>query len=321
MSRYDPPAGNEPGTDHPEGPDVSLLIRAAQRGSIHERAEALRALGGTGDESALPVVRAALSHWHPLLRTAAVGAAGDLQDEASLPLLIEQLQHPGLFQSRTPLAEALGKIGHPEALSALLSAAQGSEDEDDGLRPAACQAIRRIGRRGARYLCALLAEPQLGGLAAPFLVELGEHVAPRLEVLQAEETGRTAWRAAVILAVQGRSGIETLGSLVEALRKDPQREPRIMAARSLLRLAEETADPSLLVAVPVLQQRQMMPDANHDEVQACRATVTAIERASKASRQLPVPAAPSTGPDLLPRPAADFILPAASLPLPSREDL
>lgn len=216
--------------------------------------EALALVAAAGHPGDLPVILGALAEPGRRIRHLAVDALGILGDPRALPELVSVLQatdvDPGYgFQQRRRAARSIGRLGLPEAGSALARAVEAEALDHEG-RPGAGLGIQfpvrgalllALGEAGARREADLLVRhlvnlhgSALGGFHLPAmaaLVALGP--LPELEAALAGEADGAA-NAVGVLAGWGQVG------RARAYLADPR--PLVAeAAREALRLAEPHA--------------------------------------------------------------------------------
>lgn len=121
---------------------VPYLISLLEDENKGVRESAAIALGDIKDQRAIPALLAAFNKDinNDLTNNCTEYALGELQVEAIIPILIENLNHEELWKRRKA-AESLGRIKSQQAVSTLISAL---EDEDDGVRKSAAEALGKI---------------------------------------------------------------------------------------------------------------------------------------------------------------------------------
>ena len=97
----------------------------------HLRAQALEALGESGDETAWSLVVSAMLDGQPVVRKAAFGALAAINPTAALPLLIQHLNDED-GSVRCALADVVGGMGEP-AVDPLVDALANPDFEDGAL--------------------------------------------------------------------------------------------------------------------------------------------------------------------------------------------
>jgi len=97
--------------------DTQFLYDAAQDKTQNTRHRwvAIRALGQIKSPEAERILLRLLSDPEPAIRTAALGALGDLGKDANLSMIASHLEDDAII-ARAAAAEALGKIGAPKAV-------------------------------------------------------------------------------------------------------------------------------------------------------------------------------------------------------------
>jgi HEAT repeat protein len=174
-----------------------------------------------------------LERGDPSVRHLAAEALGDLGDPAALPALLTALAGPDEEGVRWRAAEGLARLGEP-AVAGLAALA---EDGDPDVRWKAIVALGDIGdHRAAPTLRGRLADPDrfVRGRAVSALARLGAQCLPlMLEALTDSEPRVRQGAAEVLGQVGDRAAIE---GLLEAL-QDPAEPVRRAAAVALLRIS------------------------------------------------------------------------------------
>jgi putative heme-binding domain-containing protein len=169
--------------------DLEAVLRAPRGGSVQARRNAVWALCRMEIPAARAAVRLALADRDPGVRLAAIHAAGlhrDDQASAALCALVRRDEPP----VRRKAAEALGRIGRPEAVPALLDGLR--QGGDRFLEHALVYALIRINDRRATLPALADADPRVrraGLLALDQMKDGGlsrDEVAPLLDTDDAE---------------------------------------------------------------------------------------------------------------------------------------
>jgi HEAT repeat protein len=109
---------------------VDPLLRSVRDSEIGVRANSIWALGRIGEQRVAPSLRAILSDEEDLVRNAAVGALGQLEDANSIEELLRVLRTDRVPAVRRTAAWALGQIEAREAADGLASALRNERDDD-----------------------------------------------------------------------------------------------------------------------------------------------------------------------------------------------
>lgn len=135
---------------------VKTILTDLRHVSKDRRRAAVVKLGMIGGDRAVhALIQAVENHQEDLIvRGRAALMLGKLKDDRAVAPLIRALDAPG-FQTPYHAAQALGKIGDPRAIDALLAFAAGSRDKT---RDAALKALRQLGHE---FTGVELAEPEL----------------------------------------------------------------------------------------------------------------------------------------------------------------
>lgn len=195
----------------------STLEEGLREGADPVRREALLALGSTGAEEALPLIRAALDDPEPAIRNAAI--------------------------------EAIGLLGRPESVTVLTKEVT---SDDFGRRVAAVTALARTGLDAALspVLACLKRDPSAAvrAVAAREIVGFGGRALPGLSaiVVDAEEDAPTRAQAVNALV---RVGGDQVVAILTALLGDPAPEVADAAAYALATRQKKVAFPRLLDAL------------------------------------------------------------------------
>ena len=129
--------------DPEQNSKVRAILSELRDVNKDRRRTAVMKLGMVGGDQALRTLIGIVENSHEdlIVRGRAALMLGKLKDDRAVPHLIRALEAPGFF---TPYnaAQALGKIGDPRAIAALLSFANNSNDRT---REAAVEALRLLG--------------------------------------------------------------------------------------------------------------------------------------------------------------------------------
>jgi HEAT repeat protein len=125
-----------------------------------------------------------LNMWHVLHYV-----IGERKIQAALPVLLEHLTHPHA-DIRDSAADALGKIGDPQAGDALFARFTGAEPEP-GVRPMLAAALGGVGYRPA--IPALIATLQTPGSEATMLRRMAAEALRTLKAVEALPALEQAW--------------------------------------------------------------------------------------------------------------------------------
>lgn len=187
---------------------------------------------------------------------------------------------------RMEAAEALGRIGEPEAIPVLCGALW---DGFEQVRERASLALAQIG------------DPAFEAV---------------IEVVEGSGTEARVW---AVRALNQMGDPAAIPILITAL-DDSYGGVRVAAAEGLGQLARKHPGVELRAAVPVLQRRLSPWALAHPERSAFTAALEVIEQSTAALRDLPLPAvAGSSANETLPLPAQPHAAEAGQLPVPSRE--
>lgn len=109
---------------------IDPLLRTAGDPEIGVRANAIWALGRIGERRVASAIRGALSDDEEVVRAAAAGALGNLEDEDAVTELLRVLRTDRVARVRRTAAWALGQIEAKEAADGLLAALRTEQDEE-----------------------------------------------------------------------------------------------------------------------------------------------------------------------------------------------
>jgi HEAT repeat protein len=167
------------------------------------------------------------SDWQ--VRAGAARALSDARESKAVPKLIKALENP-VGEERQAVIEALGSIGHPGAVDALVAALKGAPRQSKIRRG---DAAADIGIAECRA-----AAEALAGIGQASLV-------PLIGLLRSEDKSHRRWAAYAIGRIKDPRGLDPL---IEKL-QDPRSEVRQAAARALGDLGEQRAAQPLMKVV------------------------------------------------------------------------
>jgi HEAT repeat protein len=207
---------------------VSVLVSALGDSDKYVRQEAVAALKRVG-VAAVPALSAALGEKNGTLASHAALALGELEAEETVAALREAL---GERTTGHNAARALGQIGGPAAVSALIGVL---ESEHQGVRLGAIEGLGRIGDRVATPALMRLLGDENTAIRSRTIQALGrlgaEEVVPQLvEALQDE--GK-AVRNAALRSLAQLGGPRSLSALIEALSDERLRSGAVWALGSM----------------------------------------------------------------------------------------
>jgi HEAT repeat protein len=198
---------------------MSLLAAVHDDDTIVQRA-VLTALRDFKDERCVPVFRQYITHPDHAIREAAMRGLHDLAPPAALHELI-QFVYTHVMEDDAPwfwmVASALGDIGNPAAIPALIDFMQHPNTE---LRPAAVKALITIGST--------------------------EAVAPLLKMLKHQEAELRLYAAAILGRLGDRRAEEGLRTLADV---DPDPQVQQAAANALVNLDNRATEKADLAAL------------------------------------------------------------------------
>jgi HEAT repeat protein len=302
-------------------PSFEALTSALGTRDPQARAITWRILLAADDPRVVPLAREALLESEAPVVIAAIECLVRHGDGDAVPVLIELLSRPDVFERfgseaenvRGKAAWALGELGDPVAVLALRDAAgQGKH-----LFYIAAKALVALGPRATDAVAALLTEsPQEVHLAFGVLSQLGAPAAPCLREIVRHGNPIVRRRCSAVLAHSGFGTPDLIPELVLAL-DDPVEVVRTCAADGLAQIAAVTPDPQLRQALPRLRKLgtfwQLKPDDPRRYAEALRRIVKALEPTGR----LPLPStAPDNTANALPRPAENPV-PEGPLPIPT----
>jgi HEAT repeat protein len=286
------------------------LLERARDTSASVRARAVETLGRLGDRRAVPAILAALGDLDPDVVLAAVAALGRLRDPVAVAPLASLIS--GAFDDRLKrrAARALGEIGAPAAIPALLYALHLPE-----ARKTAAAALAAIGAPAVPALLAeLAARADAGGYRAGDLVRrdviealgrIGDRRATA--ALLAELAAAAERRDEAPGALGGDGRVEVLAALalladpasllpVLALLDDPVLEVKLAAMEALRPIADARAvDPLVKAAFDVDTRVARAAVTLLGTLRAARAVPALIELAESGRGDLSARAATALG--------------------------
>jgi HEAT repeat protein len=235
-----------------------------------------------GDAPTISSLRQALSDPSPSVRRRATLALGEIEDADALPSLCGLLLRDPEPEVRRAAAEALELIRDARAVRSLCVAVR---DHDPETRWIAAEALGKIGDRRALKT-----------------------------LLDAADANDSALRRHTLMALGRMGSRRAVPTLHRAL--NDSYEVSVAAAEALLMIANSHPHLKLRSALPMLRHYSIL----HPEASAYRYAVQAIENATDALAELPVPAqSPSLDEDELPIPSEKPIMDAEILLNPSSE--
>ena len=217
---------------------IDAMLRSTRRRIPWRRALAVRTLGLTGAEEAVPTLIARLTDRSRYVREAAVRALGRIRDERAVPALGELFAEP---QAAAPglVYEALLAIGG----SAALVFEEGLDARNEHVRVAALYGLASLlDRDRASAQAARMLDDDAAAVraaAAEVLGRLGGRSVPTALERATRDEQYTVRRAAVS-ALSGYDEPRAVRLAVEAL-DDPDRDTAVRAGETIVRLGDIAA--------------------------------------------------------------------------------
>jgi HEAT repeat protein len=207
------------------------LIKAVNDSHPEVRYAAMRALGATREERAVPALNEQLTYykkgegaWSALHALALIAPAG------SIPAFSERLQDKDPYMRRSA-AEGLGRTGDMNSIEVLERLAV---SDDSGMVRLACAfALQKLGRNYVGRIIDMMNNDKVIQQAQDYLIELGPAIlgvtTPRLQ--DPDVTVRAA-----VADVLGAIGDASTLPLLETATKDPDAQVAAAAKRAIARL-------------------------------------------------------------------------------------
>jgi HEAT repeat protein len=232
----------------PRGVEVALAALSDANESI--RFGAARSLGAMGDPQAAAPLIAALADPSQSVREAAVRSLAALGDHQAIPPLIDALKQNSLLASEA--AAALGVLGGPRAVDALLGAVSDPQLWGWGAWGPACRALRALGVPAPAVLFTTLNEApsykRRQSITALGLIGDLRALEPLIAILTNSEEDEQV-REAAATALATLKDERALPPLIAILEEDEEEDMRCSAALALGQMGHAQALAPLLAAL------------------------------------------------------------------------
>ncbi len=227
---------------------VPALVELLHDADVGVRQTVVKALGQIGDPEAVPALINTLEQPDWKERWSAAYALGRIRDVRALPVLMQCLRPENDANIRRAAAEALGQIGHPLAVPALITVLA---DDNWFVRWAGAYALGQIGESSVvNDLMTLLRDSheKVRWAAAEALGKIGNpQAAPAL--IQALKDANWDVCKAASRSLELISRAETIPRLILAMQQRRNNYVRRAAASALSHIQEEDAIPYLVHAL------------------------------------------------------------------------
>ena len=224
-------------------PFIRQAVASLDSAVFGNRKNAVRTLELAEMPAARTVLKEALKHPLPDVRSASAEALGEIRDPAAVPPLIETLEDPS-DDARRAAAKALGEIKDPAAIPPLIEAL---DDDTVNVCSAAAQSLAKIGHLAAiPPLVETLADPS-DGVRSAVAKALGEikdptAIPPLTETLKDPYDEVRSAGAKALGKIRDPSAVTALIGALE----DPSGKVRSEIVRALGKINDPAAVPPLI---------------------------------------------------------------------------